>query len=68
MNQWADCILVQEWWYRVIAAPNNPYVPLMLLVILVTWDLWCERNTRIFRNKAMTPTSLIGKIKRWTLW
>lgn len=33
------------------------------LVILVSWTIWCERNSRIFEHKEKTVTQTIAIIK-----
>jgi hypothetical protein len=33
------------------------------MIILVSWEIWCERNARIFRNSASSPSSILAKIK-----
>lgn len=54
---------MEEWWKRVLHTPHIPKGPLKSLIILVGWELWCERNTRIFRHVATTLTTIIAKIK-----
>ena len=37
--------------------------------MLVSWEVWNERNARVFRNKATTSIMLIEKIKEeTTVW
>lgn len=55
---------MEEWWKRVLHTPHIPNGPLKSLIILVGWELWCERNTRIFRHVATTLTTIIAKIKK----
>uniref|UniRef100_A0A0E0E329 Uncharacterized protein n=1 Tax=Oryza meridionalis TaxID=40149 RepID=A0A0E0E329_9ORYZ len=33
------------------------------LVILISWKIWCEQNTRIFCNNASALSSILVKIK-----
>jgi hypothetical protein len=33
------------------------------LFALVAWELWKERNARLFRNEAATSTQFLAKIK-----
>jgi hypothetical protein len=63
MIKWSDCDSVEQWWNLVVDSPNNPRIPLRTLVILVSWEIWCERNARIFRNTASPPASILAKIK-----
>jgi hypothetical protein len=32
-------------------------------VTLITWELWKERNARVFSNKASMPLAVMQKIK-----
>ncbi len=63
MDNWESCHSVEQWWTLVTESPNTPRKPLRTLVILISWEIWCERNTRIFRNNASTPSSILAKIK-----
>ena len=36
---------------------------LATLVMVVAWKVWNERNARVFRNKSITTTMLVKKIK-----
>jgi hypothetical protein len=33
------------------------------LVLLVSWEVWKERNRRTFDGHSMTPTHLLGVIR-----
>lgn len=48
-----------------------PKKALKLIIILVAWELWKERNSRIFSNLANTPASIMAKIRaeahRWVM-
>lgn len=33
------------------------------LTLLTTWEIWNERNARVFRNKHTPPLVLLDKIK-----
>lgn len=43
---------VEHWRNLVLGSPNNRRRPLRTLVILVSWELWCECNAKIFPPKA----------------
>jgi hypothetical protein len=34
------------------------------IALLVSWELWNERNARVFRNKHAPPLVIFDKIKR----
>lgn len=40
-----------------------PKKALKLIIILVAWELWKKRNSRIFSNLANTPASIMAKIR-----
>lgn len=42
---------------------QNPTKVIKTMVILISWELWCERNARIFRNKGQPPLNILAKIK-----
>jgi hypothetical protein len=33
------------------------------LILLVIWEVWKERNDRVFNRRAAAPPSLLAKIK-----
>jgi hypothetical protein len=33
------------------------------LFMLISWELWNERNTRIFKKKSTLPSIVLAKIK-----
>ena len=63
MIKWSGCDSVKQWWNLVVDSLNNPRIPLRTLVILVSWEIWCERNARIFWNTASPLASILAKIK-----
>ena len=36
---------------------------MMSLAMLISWDIWNERNARVFRNHSMTNNMIVAKIK-----
>jgi hypothetical protein len=43
--------------------PNYPTKSLVTLIMLVSWEIWNERNARVFRNIAMLPSIVVEKIR-----
>jgi hypothetical protein len=40
-----------------------------VIATLATWNIWNERNTRLFLNKLVPPVVILDKFKRETsLW
>ena len=54
---------VLEYWNSVVASDCSSRQGLRTATILITWEIWKERNARIFNNKFQTPTILVQRIK-----
>lgn len=44
--------------------PNPSRRALASLTLLVSWEIWNERNARVFKNKHAPPLVLLDKIKK----
>ena len=62
-GDWHVFATVNDWWTDIIhkRAPNRK--AMASLAMLVSWEIWLERNARVFRNKSSTSIMLIEKIK-----
>jgi hypothetical protein len=62
-SQWVG-LSVKQWWSSMTsgATPNRKAVA--SLTLLVTWEIWNERNARLFRNKHIPSFVLLDKIKK----
>jgi hypothetical protein len=68
MSLWAG-LSMKEWWNGMAArsAPNRK--TMSTLTFLMTWEIWCERNARVFRNKQAPAQVVFEKIRRHAkLW
>jgi hypothetical protein len=54
---------VKEWWTEEIHKPRQGRKAMASLAMLISWEIWKERNARVFRNKASTTDMVITKIK-----
>ena len=54
---------VQTWWENLDRTPSTARRGLRSIIILVCWEVWTERNARIFERKECTPMHLLEKIK-----
>jgi hypothetical protein len=54
---------VLQYWNAITSSPTAHPFQLKTAVTLITWELWKERNTRVFNNSASTPLALMQKIK-----
>jgi len=60
---WASFESMSIWWRAVGKAEGMPIKAIGSLTILVTWELWKERNARIFQRHHSTAERLIAEIK-----
>ena len=55
---WLQFNTVKSWWDALLTNNSQPTKALSSLLLLVGWELWKERNARVFRNKA-APLAII---------
>jgi hypothetical protein len=60
---WHQYRSVKEWWKEVIHRRGPQRKALSSLAMLVSWEIWKERNARVFRNHSITIDMLVNKIK-----
>uniref|UniRef100_A0A3B6FNS0 Uncharacterized protein n=1 Tax=Triticum aestivum TaxID=4565 RepID=A0A3B6FNS0_WHEAT len=62
-------VSVREWWTGSIHIRSESPKALASLMMLISWEIWSERNARIFRNTAAPSAALVSKIKEeLSLW
>ncbi len=67
--QWEEARSVHQWWESLANTPGIPKKGLRSLILLVVWEIWKERNRRIFDHKEMATGVLLAKIKEEaSLW
>ena len=54
---------VLEYWNSVVNSACSSRQGLKTAIILITWEIWKERNARMFNNKFAMPSILVQKIK-----
>jgi hypothetical protein len=62
-SQWEEARSVRQWWESLANTPNIPKKGLRSLILLVVWEIWKERNRRIFDHKEIAVSLLLAKIK-----
>ena len=63
MAAWQPFPSVKEWWTMIARLPSNDAKGLRSLIILVIWEIWLERNARIFKHKESSCPRVISRIK-----
>jgi hypothetical protein len=54
---------VKRWWIEVIHKRGQSRKALASLAMLVSWEIWKERNATVFHNKSITVSMLVAKMK-----
>jgi hypothetical protein len=60
---WHNRRTVKEWWTKSILQRGQSRKAMASLAMLVSWEIWKERNARVFQNSATTSFMLIAKVK-----
>ena len=60
---WRLMTTVKEWWTQGIHKRGASRKAMASLAMLVSWEIWKERNARVFRNISITSNMLVAKIK-----
>ena len=62
-STWADCTTVKLWMHTCVQkASTAKKKGALSLVHLVSWEVWRERNRRLFQKELMPKTVLVRKI------
>jgi hypothetical protein len=59
-----DGLSIELWWRNMTSSQMPNRKAISSLALLVTWELWNERNARVFNNKHATHDVILEKIKR----
>ena len=62
-SSWHDLHTVKQWWKSGEGQPGYSRKAVNSLQVLIYWEIWNERNARVFHNKASLPTSVAAKIR-----
>ena len=54
---------VCDWWLRSVEAGGHIKKATASVMMLVSWEIWKERNARIFSNTAAPTTVVVARIK-----
>jgi hypothetical protein len=62
-TEWNAYENVPSWWERVTLTHNGSRKSMASLLMLVSCEIWNERNARTFKNTGTMPTIVFARIK-----
>jgi hypothetical protein len=62
-NRWIPSDSTLSWWLNISTIAAVPKKVVRSLTMLISWEVWKERNNRVFNRKETPPTRLMEKIK-----
>jgi hypothetical protein len=63
-TQWAALDNVEDCWHHLVLRTGHRRKVMASLAMLVAWELWNERNTRVFRHTCSLPSVVLAKLNR----
>lgn len=63
MASWDTYKSTAQWWKVASASTELSPKTMRSLLLLICWEIWNERNGRIFRHKESSVLTLLAKIK-----
>ena len=73
MHLWSDGLIctpspsvdVEEWWNSSLRAANDENRGRIAAILIYTsWNVWNERNRRIFQGTSQSPAQILSLIKQ----
>ncbi|KAM3244770.1 hypothetical protein ACQJBY_056229 [Aegilops geniculata] len=62
-------VSVKEWWRNIASGRSQSRRALLSLMLLISWEIWKERNARVFRSTAIPVGVLVTRVKaEASLW
>ena len=59
----ANFICVQDWWTHMTMNDSARRKAIASLTMHISWELWIERNARVFQHKSTLPSIILGRLK-----
>jgi hypothetical protein len=70
-SSWTNLRNVKEWCTEAVHKQENSKKAMTSFAMLVSWEIWNERNARIFQNNISTSNMFVAKVKEevalWSL-
>ena len=54
---------VVDYWQALARSPSSSPKGLKTAIMLITWEIWKERNERVFNKKSSLPVVVMHKIR-----
>jgi hypothetical protein len=61
INTWTE-LSFMEWWNMISSGKNRK--GLASLAMLIIWEIWNERNDRVFKNKRAPSQIVFERIRK----
>ena len=62
-NAWRPNDSALTWWLNIATTPGVPKKAIWSFAMLIIWEVWKERNFRVFNRHETSTTKLMEKIK-----
>lgn len=62
-RRWGVAQSIKDWLKMLASVSGVPKKGLRTLILLIVWEVWKERNRRIFDHKEAATSYLLSKIK-----
>ncbi|KAG2569704.1 hypothetical protein PVAP13_7NG435625 [Panicum virgatum] len=66
-QEWQPSDSVAQWWQNSATTPSVPRKAMAIMTMLVSWEIWKERNRRVFRHHETSAPDLLSLIKQEAL-
>jgi hypothetical protein len=60
---WGGIPTVKVWWKALVLRCGHSRKAISSLIMLVSWEVWKERNARVFQHVCRLPNVLVKAIK-----
>ena len=64
-NTWPDGNHSQTYWSHILNATSAEHKKgVRSLTILISWELWLERNSKVFHKKMAAPSAVLHAVRK----
>jgi hypothetical protein len=54
---------IADWWFMMGRGSSATRKCIASLTLLISWEIWCERNARVFHRKHAPSIVVLDKVK-----